>query len=67
MTECLKDYHISLVDLSKGHDLDQVQFWYNVHVDPFTQLKKKVLEFVDMPFVCNPNCENIQIVQLYLW
>jgi hypothetical protein len=31
----------------------------------FTQLKKKVLEFVDMPFVCNPNCENIQIVQLY--
>jgi hypothetical protein len=37
----------------------------HVHVDPFTQLKKKVLEFVDMPFVCNPNCENIQIVQLY--
>jgi hypothetical protein len=24
----------------------------HVHVDPFTQLKKKVLEFVDMPFVC---------------
>jgi hypothetical protein len=37
----------------------------HVHVDPFTQLKKKVLEFVDMLFVCNPNCENIQIVQLY--
>jgi hypothetical protein len=36
MTECLKDYHISLVDLSKGHDLDQVQFcghisWHYSH------------------------------------
>lgn len=31
-----------------------------VYVDPFTELKKKVLQFVDMPYVCNPNCENIQ-------
>jgi len=52
------------VDLVEEQYID-IECTTTVYVDPFTELKNKVLEFVDMPYVCNPNCENIQIVQLY--
>lgn len=39
--------------------------YYNSICRPLYRIEKKVLQFVDMPYVCNPNCENIQIVQLH--